>query len=243
MSGLATRAAAARGADERPARLAPRLGALTLDLLMAVLLLQLMAPPAYVASGGRVQLINAPYGAWRCEALSASASDMSRSVGPRLCRRALFGQPFASAASGGAAVSERGWDGSVDAYGRAVAPLDLGWLLAPLFAAVRMWFEAFGMRSPGRAAFRQRLLTQEGGAPRAGALARRYAALIGPFLLTAWCAAAAIRFAPSLAGEATGLAALALAVVYGGAALAVLRGRAPFHDRAAGAHVVESART
>lgn len=234
MSASATSAAATA-----PARFAPRLGALSLDLLLAVVALQLIAPPAYQASGGRAQLLNAPFGVWRCETQGAAASEMARAVGPRICVRSLLGHPFASAASGGAgAGAERRWEGPIDAQGRPVAPLDLGWLLAPLFALVRLWFEAFGTRSPGRALFQQRLIGADAGAVGAGALSRRYAALIGPFLLAAWCAGAAIRVAPSLAAGATGLATLALALVYGGAALAVLRGRAPFHDRAAGTRVV-----
>lgn len=223
------------------ARLAPRLGAFLFDLLLAVALLQLIAPPAYMASGGRVQLLNAPYGAWRCEALSPSGSEMARAVGPKACQRSLFGHVFASATTAGAAGGpDRRWEGPVDAAGRPIAPLDLGWLLAPLFAAVRLWFEAFGMRSPGRALFRQRLIAQAGRGPSAEALLRRYGALIGPFLLIAWGAAAAIRFAPGLAGGATGAAALALLAIYGAAALAVLRRRRPFHDRAAATAVVEA---
>lgn len=220
------------------AGLARRLGAFLLDAALAAALLQLMAPPIYAASGGRAQLLNAPYGAWRCVALSPPVAGMARSIGPEACQRTLFGHPFASAVTAGAGGGERRASGPVDASGRPVAPLDLGWLLAPLFVAARLWFEAFGMRTPGRALFRQRLVARDGGAAGGEALLRRYGALIGPFLIAAWLAAAAIRFAPGLAGAATGLAALAVAIIYGAACAAILRGRAPFHDRAAATRVV-----
>ena len=230
------RAAATRA---RPAAFSARLGALLADLMLAALLLQLIAPPAYVASGGRAQLLNAPFGTWRCEALSGDAAPMQRALGPQICRRTLFGHPFASAATEGAGAQKRA-AGPIDAAGRPVAPLHLGWLLAPLFVAARLWFEAFGMRSPGRALFAQRLVAETGGSAGAGMLLRRYAALIGPFLLASWLAAAAIRFAPRLEAAASGAAALAMLLVYGAASLVVLRGRAPFHDRAGGARVVST---
>ncbi|QLP96246.1 MAG: RDD family protein [Rhodoblastus sp.] len=149
-----------------------------------------------MASGGRA-LLNAPYGAWRCETIAASGSETARAVGPKICRRSLLGHVFASVATAGAGGGqERRWEGPVDAAGRPVAPFDLGWALAPVFALVRLWFEAFGMRTPGRAAFGQRLIAQAGGAPDARALLRRYAALIGPFLLIAAIAATTIRVAP-----------------------------------------------
>lgn len=230
------RAAATRA---RPAGFAARLGALLADLLLAALLLQLIAPPAYVASGGRAQLLNAPFGAWRCEALSGAAAPMQRAMGPQACRRTLFGHPFASAVTEGAGAQKRA-AGPVDAAGQPVAPLDLGWLSAPLFVAVRLWFEAFAMRSPGRAMFAQRLVAENDGAVGAGMALRRYAALIGPFVIASWLAAATIRFAPPLEAAASGAAALAMLLVYGAASLAVLRGRAPFHDRAGGTRVVST---
>lgn len=228
-----------RGAAQMPpAGLTRRLGAFALDMAAAVVLLQLIAPPIYMASGGRAQLLNAPYGGWRCSALNAAAPELTRAVGPRLCEKTLFGYPFASSVTQGAAGAERRQAGPVDAFGRPVAPLDLGWLLAPLFVAVRLWFEAFGMRTPGRVLFRQGLFAADGGAVSVEALARRYGALIGPFLVVAMLAGAAIRLAPAIAGVATGLAAMAIFLFYGAVCVSILRGRAPFHDRLAGTRVV-----
>jgi hypothetical protein len=237
--------AAARAGLTAPA-LAPlsrRTGALLLDLAIAVVALQLIAPPVYVASGGRAQLLNAPLGAWRCETISPASSETTRAVGPRACRRSLFGFPFASALRGGAAGAAAQASGEIDAAGRPVAAIDLGWLLAPLFVLVRLWFEAFGMRTPGRALFSQRLVGRAPGrgdhaGPAVATLAVRYGAMIAPFLAAAGLAGAASAASPAAAGTATGLAALVVFVVYGGAALAILRGRRPFHDRAAGTQVI-----
>lgn len=239
--------AAARAELSAPA-LAPlsrRAGALLLDLAVAVVALQLIAPPVYVATGGRAQLLNAPLGAWRCETISASSSETARAIGPRACRRTLLGFPFASAmnggAGGGAGGEARRMSGEIDAVGRPVSAIDLGWLLAPLFVAVRLWFEAFGMRTPGRALFRQRL-ADASGAPAASltAMLRRYGALIAPFLIAFGGAGALAQMAPGLAGAASGLAGLAVFVIYGGAALATARGRRPYHDRFGPTAVVEA---
>jgi hypothetical protein len=228
---------AASAAGFAPAGLGARAAGFALDAAVAVLILQLFAPAAYQASLGRVQLLNAPFGAERCEPASASASTAARAAGPRLCRRTLFGRPFASAAMEGALGGATIPAGPVDLYGRPVAPIDLGWLAAPVFATLRLLLEAVGWRSPGRAAFGARLMAERGGLS-SGMLVRRYGALIGPFLLICWAAAATIRFAPQIEATAVATAALGVAFVYGGACLAVLRARAPFHDRAAGTRVV-----
>lgn len=219
-----------------PAGFGARAAGLLLDAAVAVLILQLFAPAAYQASAGRVQFLNALFGAERCEPASAGASTAARAAGPRLCRRTLFRRPFASAAMEGALGGATIAAGPVDLYGRPVAPIDLGWLAAPVFATLRVLLEAVGWRSPGRAAFATRLTAQRGDLT-TEMLVRRYGAMIGPFLLISWAAAATIRFAPQIEASVVAAAATAMAVVYGGACLAVLRARAPFHDRAAGTRV------
>ena len=66
--------------------------------------------------------------------------------------------------------------------------------------------------------------------------AARYLTQFNPF--AALSMIRTIRVAPTLAGAATGLAALAIVGVYGAACLAILRGRAPFHDWWAGTRVI-----
>jgi uncharacterized RDD family membrane protein YckC len=225
--------------DAGAPRLAPlrsRLSAALIDALVVAMFLQLAALALYPASGGRAQLKNSPFGASFCAPIGSSPQP----GGPELCRRAAFGYVYSSE------IREGGWakgrpgaivSSSVDALGRPIGSLDLGWLFAPLFALWRMAFERVGARSPGRALAGERLVDAGGGRVAGERLIQRYAALIGPFLILSLLASAA-----TLAGAASwavaSAASFGMLAFYGFAALDALRGRRPLHDRLAGTQVV-----
>ena len=227
-----------------------RAGALLVDAIIVVVLLELATVIAFQMSNGRVQLAEDGFRALDCTTLAAPPPDVpALSFKPnetRRCRATIFGWPIAHTLI----VSDKAKDGSVDSEtrfavdksGRLIPGIFLDFLWLPLLIGLRLWRDRADA-SPGRQAVNTHIAITSTGADRASALNKRDALFALPWLPVVLFELWSVVFGTiettdrdlDITKSLNSIAAIVLLVV---AVIPIIRKRDAFYDRWAGTAVV-----
>jgi len=230
--------------------------AFAVDVALLATLLQGLGMVLFSATDGRIQLVDGlSFGIGDdCSPLSVipEGVDIPADFHPNIqedCTESLFGAPFARNASfeektarkkentaGAVTVTMQKWRSfsvPLDAQGRAVKPLDLGWLFIPLFAAYRIIGESRSGKTLGRWILGIQLVDANGSAASALQLFRRYIAFLAPAVPLA---VLTNRWFPG--AKLAGLACIVAFALW--AAIAIVRRHPPFYDKFANTRVIRA---